>query len=276
MNSFKTLFAVLLVAGLSFSSCDEIIDPIAITPQDSEELKTDSEDNSKADNAMGAAFEDISSYGISEDWSKKMDGNEPIQTYDPVNFIVTLKFSNDGIITIDWNVEPTWNAINLMGVVDIVNYNNNGTVVNATGITLVKGGTETQPTLTISGPATIAIGTMEMTFTIDRTFEFYAGRETWDNLTDDIFAIWGTSTLNKSNKTITTVILEEQKIIKEVECTWPKQGITTLSVSGTQKSVTMDYGIDANGEMSNICDSWANLTLKVGNATLTIKTNLDE
>lgn len=268
MKSVKTLFAVLLVAGITFTSCDDIIDPVAISPQDTEELKDDAVDNSKADEAMGGTLEIISSYGISEDWSKKMDGNEPVTTYDPIEFIVTLTFADGGVITIDWNVEPTWNAIDLSGVLDLTNFTQNGTTLNATGILLTKGGTATEPTLNIDGTTNITIGNVEMTFAIDRTFQWF--------MEDNGFAVWGTSILTKGSKTITTTILEAEKLIQYLSCDYPQQGITNLMISGTNKSIKVDYGIDADGNSSNECDSWVNLTLKIGNASITLKTNLAE
>ena len=268
MKTLKQLLIVLLVSGFTFTSCDEIIDPIAINPQDSEELKDDAVDNSKADEAMGGTLQIISSYGISEDWSKKLDGNDPIVTMDTATSVVTLTFIDGGVITIDWNIKPTWNAIGLSGVLDIANFNQNGTMLNATGIILEKGGTEVDPTLHILGTAAIAIGNVETSLTMDRTFEWFT--------TEQGFAVWGTSTLTKGNKTITTDILEAEKLIQYLSCDYPQQGIIKLAISGTNKTIKMDYGIDENQVNNNQCDSWANLTLKIGSASITLKVDLSK
>lgn len=265
MKSLKKLFTLLLISGIAFTSCDDIVDPVVVNPQDSEELKDDAVDNAKADEAMGGSLQVISSYGISEDWSKKLDGGDPTVTIDTA-FVVTLTFANGGVITIDWNIEPTWDAIGLTGVLDIVNFNQNGTTINASGILLEKGGTVTEPTLHIVGTAAITIGNVETSLTMDRTFEWFT--------TEAGFAVYGTSELTKGSKIITTEILEAEKLIQYLACDYPQQGITKLAISGTNKSITMDYGIDENGVNNNQCDSWANLTIKIGNASITIKVDL--
>ncbi len=269
MKSMRTLLALLVVSGIAFTSCDDLLEPMAVSPEDSEELKEDAVQNSKADDAFGGTLEAISTYGISEDWTKKFDGNGPVVTYDPVQFIVTLTFPNGGTIIIDWNAAPWWTTPNLTGVVAITNFVENGSTVNGT-LDIASVGTATQPALSVEGSLTILIGGQTNTFSIDRTFVWHAGFDTLIDLTDDAFAIYGTSTLTTGNKTLTTTVLENEKMIKYNSCDYPQQGIIKMVVSGQNKSVTMDYGVDANGNSNNACDAYVKFTIKVGNASITI------
>jgi hypothetical protein len=269
MKSIRTLLAILVVSGIAFTSCDDLLEPMAVSPEDSQELKDDAIQNSKADDAFGGTLEAISTYGISEDWTKKFDGNGPVVTYDPIEFVVTLTFTNGGTIIIDWNAAPWWTTPNLTGVVTITNFVENGSTTNGT-LNIASVGTETQPALSVEGTLTMLIGTQTMTFTINRTFIWHAGFNTPDNLLDDAFAIHGTSTLVTGNKTLTTTVLENEKMIKYNSCDYPQQGIIKMVVSGQNKSVTMDYGVDVDGLSNNACDAYVKFTIKVGNASITI------
>jgi len=274
MKSLKKLFTLLLISGIAFTSCDGVIDPIALNPQDAEELKNDAIQNAKADETAGGALQIISSYGISEDWSKKSDENDPIVEYDPTTFIVTITYSYGGFIKIDWDKEPTWNAVDLKGVVDINNINQNNAALNAEGMLIEKGGTITESTLHINGTGTITIQNAVTTMEMDRVFETYSSQG--ENPAGEGFAIWGTSTLTYGNKTTKTKILEAEKLIQYLSCAYPQQGISYLEIVGTNKSITTDYGIDENGVSNNKCDPWVNLTLKIGGATITVKIDLSK
>ena len=275
MKSIKTLLAILAVSGMMFTSCDDLLDPVAVSPTDATELQDDAVQNSKADDAMGGTMEAISTYGISEDWNKKLDGNGPTVDYNATTFVVTLTFPNNGgVIVIDWNKAPGWAVEGLTGVVTITNFIDAGATVSGT-LTINSVGTPTQPALSIEGTLTMVMGQQTMTYTVDRTFVWDAGFSMVNiDPTDDVFAIYGTTSVTTANKTMNTTILQNEMVKKANSYLYPYTGVVKMEREGTNKSVTMNYGSDANGAINNAMDSHVKLTIKVGNASMTVVVNL--
>jgi len=268
----KNLFIVAI--AITFASCDETVTPTILDPRDAQELQADAIENAKAHDASGGTMNAISTYGISEDLTKNFSKSEPQITYDSTTFTVTLTYPNNGgEIIIDWNARPRWNTQNLSGEATINQFVYNQTTVNG-NLNLTSVGTNSIPALHVQGTLTLTLGGQEKSFDVNQTYTWEEGAETpW--LNDDVFSVFGTTKLTGETKTLQTTIEENKKIIKERNCDFPKQGVMGITVERTNRAITIDYGYDADGNISNACDSYVRLTLKVENATASTIVNLN-
>ncbi len=268
----KKKLTMLALAMLVFAACEEVVSPETISPAEAEELKNDAVQYSQANNSFGGTLNAISTYGISEDLTKHFPKNGPERTYDSINFIVTLTYPNNGgIITIDWDTIPVWTIPSIRGVATITNFVYGGATVNGT-LTLTTVGNVQKPALNANGELSVSAGGLNSTYQAQKTFTWEEGFGNPD--TPNVFSAYGTGSLTIANKIITSTIPQQRKLLKQENCVFPNTGIINLAIQRTTKEISIDYGVDQNGNTSNDCDSYAKLTLKVGNATLTMVVNL--
>ncbi|MGI6479720.1 MAG: hypothetical protein ACOX0M_09800 [Salinivirgaceae bacterium] len=268
-KSLLATLAIVLFASVTFISCTETLEPAIVKPEDAEELKNSAIQNSQAENATGEALGAIATYGISEDWTKNSKLEDPHVTYDPQTFIVVIRYmESGGSITINWNQQlPTYDSENVTGNVVIAQFTIDNVTINGAFDITYNGGD--QPTLLVDGTLNLNMDGNNSVYKIQRTFVWYNGFNTLNDHSDDAFAIYGTSLLTEGTKVFKTEIFENQKVIKYNTCAYPQQGITRMSVVGRNRSVTVDYGVDKDGNPSNECDNYAKFTIKVGSASLT-------
>lgn len=270
----KTLKKITMLASaiLVLAACEEVVSPETISPAEADELKNDAVQYSQANNSFGGTLNAISTYGISEDLTKQLPKNGPVRTYDSINFIVTLTYPNNGgVITIDWDTIPVWTIPSVRGVATISNFVYGGATVNGT-LTLTTVGNVQRPALVATGELSVTAGGVTSIFQPQKTFTWEEGFGN-PNVAN-VFSAYGTARLTIANKIINSNIPQQRKLVKREDCVYPVTGIINMTIQGTTKEVSIDYGVDQNGNTSNDCDSYAKLTLKVGNATLTMVVNL--
>lgn len=270
----KLILAMLAVSGFALTSCNGPQDYPIVSPEEAKEMTETAQQYAQSSGSIGEAIGSVSSYGISEDWSKKGAEGEPRVTYDPQSHIVIITYPNDqGVITIDWNKKPQWTATELTGVATFTNFKYGKITVNGT-LDIASVGTNTQPELKVNGTLVTAAGNDSTTHNIDNNFIWHAGFST-PATNDDAFAIHGKSTVTDKNNTLTTSILENKKLIKYNNCDYPQQGTIKIDFSGKNKEITMNYSSNKDGQDANLCDKWVKLTLKSGNASISVTTELN-
>ncbi|HPW66388.1 MAG TPA: hypothetical protein PLS84_04795 [Salinivirgaceae bacterium] len=266
-KSLLATLAVILFAGIAFISC-EGLEPTVVKPEDADELKSSAIQNSQADNAMGDVLGAISTYGISEDWTKNSKSGDPTVTIDSVT--ATITYPNGGVIVIVWNKEPGF-IEGLEGSVTITNFVSDKVTISQGTLNVTFNGAIEQPVLTAEGTVNMTVDNNNIVYTINRTFIWYAGFDpNVHDFSDDAYAVHGTSKLVDGDETQETTILENQMLIKYNTCAYPQQGITKMEVVGQNRSVTVDFGVDKQGDANNQCDEYAKFTIKVGSASMSM------
>ncbi len=274
------LLSVVAFLSLIVISCDENI----LDLPNNEVDPRSAQDNSAAELNVSRVFENVNSYGISEEGKKSAFTGEIGVEWNTEHTILTLDYSQvqgaSGAITVEFSqAYPTYSMDGLTATITFNNYSNNGiAVAGLLNLTMVHGiGGDNPPQFSINVPTdtwlTLTEGTKVSKWNGTRTFTWSAGYTTLSNNADDEYLIGGTTNgINQNNRPYTVEITTPLKYV--VACQYGiTEGVMTLidNPGNDQVSLTCNYGAGASDAEFGLCDSWMLLTVHSGSLTYTAR-----
>jgi hypothetical protein len=279
-NVLLKLLAILFAFGVIAISCEDELNIL-----DEEPDVTSVEENAGTEVMVFGVLENVNNYGISEEGTLKsaFADSGDFEDWDLDEFILTLNFdmdddvNTDGLLIIDFNMDPTWDAIGLTATIEAQNYQVGASTLN--GIIMFslsvpfdpEGGDNPELDIVTDGDLMVIEGSDTSYWNGNRHIEWTEGYATLDVVDDDVFAISGASTGINSNGTPYSVTLAtDDPLIQAVSCEWIKDGTMTLTENpGTedQSQFSMDFGAGETSDVEGECDNWVEIT--VGSFTFT-------
>lgn len=258
-------FAAVLMAFISINSCDleELSDLVSL--DDISNATPTIEENMEVQAKIIDVFENVNNLiDVSDLKSLKLECVDPIVTQEGNTY--TMDYGNvdncSGKIVVTFSGEPSLLTPYLEADITFEDYVSddfkmNGTIELAVNPTLL--GTINYSLKTANS---LNIESAEATFTwsCDYAIKWTDGISTPEDSMDDVYLMSGSSTQVKDGDTNILEITED--LLLENTCEYVKQGVVkaTMGSGDDMLELTIDFGVNAEGNNENACDPNAIIT----------------
>ena len=283
----KKLLTILLIPFflMALTSCDE---ETVLSGGPSDEDMQPVSDNMQIEKGVMNAVSYANPYGLDEDLSGKSVTNGPVMVWiNPAEFIIEMDFTNvtnaSGKIIVDYDSNPFAVGLDVINaVVTMEDFVNDGSPVYNGVLNFSMSDGLTTPVFELNNTGlealTMTNGSKVASWLGEKTMTWLEGRTSPLDRLDDAYSVSG-------NSTGVSVMGDNYSVISTglyltPECEYIMDGtMVIVNNVGTdsQTTLTMDFGVDSNGnELTEPnCNSYFKLKYENGTLTLNMVMNMD-
>lgn len=269
LQSISAILAVLFV----FTACE-----LTTSPDDLVDASETVGENMDKELKVVDVFENVNNFGFNKDGLKSASllGNEPEASWSADYSTLTLDFTNvanaQGQIIVVFSGTPGYTS-GLDANVTFVDYVNDGTALDGEIVFTITDFSSANALfgMKTTGYLTITESGITYDWSCDQTLNWYEGVSSLGDNSDDSFLING-NTEQKLDTLVNTMVLTD--IDKKADCEFIVDGEMVLvqdAESDNSMEVTIDFGIDKDGNDSGDCDGW----VKLSSGGITLKVDLE-
>ena len=271
----KVLYlGAILIVLISINSCDleELTNLVSLT--DISDAMPTIEENMEVQAKIIDVFENVNNLiDVSDMKSLYLRGDGPKITADgnTYTFDYTEVPNSSGIIVVAFSGEPSWLTPELKATITFNDYESDDYTIN--------GGMELKVNPTLLGTINYTLKTINsltiiniddtFTWSCDYLIKWTEGLLTTNDSSDNTYLMSGSSTQVKDGDTNILEIIED--LLLEYSCEYIKQGVIKVTINSGDDSLelSVDFGVDADGNNSNDCDS--NAIISSGGLSLPVE-----